>query len=176
MHVIIRKVWTTYIKCGLKLNEWQKSSLVCSFIKPWISVFVWLTWKCLSEGGRGRRRERVCLSLEEQRALWWLILTFRVNVDRVVDNVCSQSWGIESAVSVLCEYWTCVSALLPRLSALCLQVSNLLQLHQTKSVPTSCNKSIPLCFGPTLNGAQIFAMIWAWQISTGNVFFSSMLS
>lgn len=141
--------------------------MMYSFIKPWISVFVWLTWKCLSEGGRGRTRERQSVSqFEEQRALWWLILTFRVDVD----SVCSQSWGIESAASVLCEYWTCVSALLPRLSALCLQVSNLSQLHQTKSVPTSCNKSIPLCFGPTLNGAQIFAMIWAWQISTGNVF------
>lgn len=59
----------------------------------------------------------------------------------------------------VCEYGTCVCSLMPRLSALCLQVSDLLQLHQTNSFPTSDQKSITLCFSPTLNIAQIFAMI-----------------
>lgn len=65
------------------------------------------------------------------------VVTVRATADGVQAGVCSQSWDVAPAVSLLCEYGTRVFSCTPRLSALCLQVSNLLQLRQTNSVPTS---------------------------------------
>lgn len=93
-------------------------------------------------------------------------LRFRAGVDGAEDKVVFFSGLSFTACSVTVSMaHVFFRPLLPRLSALCLQVSNLLQLHQTHSVPTSCKeggvggRSMPLCFGATLNGAQIFAMI-----------------
>lgn len=111
------------------------------------SVFLFdLDAKCVSEGGReGEKERRVC---EDWSALWCLcvcvslqLLRFRAGVDAAEDKVVFFSELSFSACSVTVSMaHMFFRALLPRLSALCLQVSNLLQLHQTHSVPTSCNE------------------------------------
>lgn len=100
----------------------------------------------MKEGGRGRKREEcvrtgvlcgvcVCVSLSLQ------LLRFRAGVDAAEDKVVFFSELSFTACSVTVSMaHVFFRALLPRLSALCLQVSNLLQLHQTHSVPTSCNE------------------------------------
>lgn len=65
-------------------------------------------------------------------------LTVRPSADRDLESVCALEAGtLVPAVSVPCEYGTCALGFVPRLSEFCLQVSNLLQLGQTKSVPTN---------------------------------------
>lgn len=98
----------------------------------------------MSEGGReGKKERRVC---EDWRALWCVcvsvqLLRFRADVDGAEDKVVFFSELSFTACSVTVSMThVFFRPLLPRLSALCLQVSNLLQLHQTHSVPTSCKE------------------------------------
>lgn len=169
-------LFTLYIKCGLKVIECLVSpqrkshlknlggqlkwSIFCTMqrwctvlLKPRISVFVWQTLKPLGGGGRGRKRE--CVSV-------WGAGGFAASLSAACDwfwqSKCGQTSG-QCVLSVLCEYGTCVSALLPRLSALCLQVSNLLQLHQTTSFPTS---SLSRCR---------FALVRPWKEPKSSLWF-----
>lgn len=121
-----------------------------SFIKRWISVFVWPS--CLTDikinfWGRGRDQEgqgaraRLCVCVRTRECVetvWEAALWQSDPVRTEIWRVCALEAGIlVPAVSVPCEYGTCALGFVPRLSEFCLQVSNLLQLHQTKSVPTN---------------------------------------
>lgn len=105
----------------------------------------WLTLKFIFEGGDEIRRDKelahacVCVCTREcVETVWEAALWQSDPVRTEIWRVCALEAGIlVPAVSVPCEYGTCALGFVPRLSEFCLQVSNLLQLHQTKSVPTN---------------------------------------
>lgn len=139
------------------------------------------------EGGEKERSELV--SEKGWRALWCLcsFWGFTAAWSDLRTVFVLESWALFTACSVaLCEYGTCVFRLYclsvsispfacrshGRLVA---AVSNKLGSHMVQGGSAALvavvvgrqrgEKSMRLCFGATLNGAQIFAMIWAWQIS-----------
>lgn len=147
----ITSVMTGLFSCSANVpNLWHQLTVLSKHE----SVFLfdchgWLTWKCTSER-RGRKRacarvcfcERVCVSVRSKGFVvsvcnFWLIFLH-------LDYMCAKIRTVRVAFGAgkdsgraVCEYGTCVCSFMPRLSALCLQVSDLLQLHQTNSFPTS---------------------------------------
>lgn len=145
---------------------------------------MWLTWKFFWVKEGGEEREKVCIretvsqsvcQYEEQRSL----RCFYSSTDFLTK--CGQSSG-ECALSELCRgafsvgaVWVwhmCFSFTLSYLRFACRSLTCCSCIKQTRFPHRT--KIDALCFGPTLSGAQIFAMIWVRQISTGNFCFPSM--
>lgn len=90
------------------------------------------------------------------------IRTVRVFFSAGKYSLCSVLCAVLCCV---CEYGTCVCSLMSQLSALLLAGVWLAAAASNKLFSHIGQKSITLCFGPTLNRAQIFAMICIWSLT-----------
>lgn len=117
-HVEASKIW---LYGGVTMTEnfpiyiFPRCKCQMSSITPWICVFVWLTCKRVSEGGRARKKERkreecvrtgglcgVCVSVQ--------LLRFRADVDGAEDTVVFCLRAEFYCLQRHREYGTCVSS------------------------------------------------------------------